>query len=151
MPLPCICKPVDPVGSENKIQIKRTVSELNEVLPLANLLLLWLRQRKPKLQQGSHHSATIFRFLFYVQVNVLGRIGVSQENRTGFTKKQVAYSVTLKDAANVFCILIFEGWHTNLGYSPTSRGDSGDTILDIVPWCQRSGIGRRPGQACRCV
>lgn len=56
MPLPCILEPVDAVGSENQVQVKRTVSELNEVLAAVNLFLLWFRQRKPKLQQGGDQS-----------------------------------------------------------------------------------------------
>jgi hypothetical protein len=38
-PLPRIVKPFDAIGRKNQVQIERAVSELNEILTPANLLL----------------------------------------------------------------------------------------------------------------
>ena len=40
-PLPRIVKPFDAIGRKDQVHIKRAVSELNEILTLANLLLLF--------------------------------------------------------------------------------------------------------------
>jgi len=45
VPLPCIFKPLDAIGSENQVQVERTVSQLNEVFAPANLLLLLFSKR----------------------------------------------------------------------------------------------------------
>jgi len=36
VPLPCILKPLDAIGSENQVQVEWTVSELNEIFAPAN-------------------------------------------------------------------------------------------------------------------
>src|ERR1035438_9334922 len=110
-PLPRIVKPFDTIGRKYQVQIERAVSELNEILTPANLLLFFFGEPEANLHQGTNQIPAVGGLLLHIEIDILSGVRKPQQYGPRLAKEQVLYAVMLADTAKLLCVLEFKDRH----------------------------------------
>src|SRR5437016_3425183 len=138
-PAPGVTKALDTVRSKDKVEVKGTVLELDEILPAFDFRGLVLAEREPEFAQSRYQCRAILRGFFDKKVRVLRGVGEAQENGAGFAQKEVAHTVPLEAFSYFLRLPVFKR-----GHSPASLAGSPHTSAGNQPSCRRPGTARRP-------
>jgi len=77
--LPGIVKSFDAIRREDQVQIKRAVSELNEILAPPNLLLFLLSEAEAQFQEGADQFSAVRGLLLNIEIDILGGVRKPQQ------------------------------------------------------------------------
>ena len=92
---------LDPIRREDKIDIKRAVFDLDEIFSLQDSRPQGLIQFEAQPFQRMRQTLRVFPIFRHVNINILGRAGISQDERSAFANEKIVNPLSFENVGEL--------------------------------------------------